>query len=191
MTRMRVLAQILGLLTSLGAAILAFIWEESVTVRVTVASAVVGVSSVLWHWGRTGRLFPRLIPLDRVLALSVVDRTSIVVGLGPITQFYEWSQDRWASLAKGAGATAVSLLLAVVGFAIGDGVTSFASEAASGGSTKETISTAVAPALDEVIWLTAFVFVVASIGWLRSATVHRDFAEDIAAVSEIAWIDNG
>ena len=150
---------------------------------VTIAAMVVSVIAVGAHWLFTGRLFPRNISLDVVQQVARIDPEKLEIGLAPLTKFYEWSQERWSGLAKGAGGAAITTLASIVGLLITTAASTTETEETAAGVTN-TVTTAASDAVPELVVLIVMFLFVALIGWLRAARVHLDFAEDLATLTD-------
>lgn len=153
------------------------------SLAVTIIAVVVAAIAVGGHWVYTGRLFPRSVSLDVIQRVAVLDNDKWEVGLAPVTQFYEWSQERWSGLAKGAGGAAITTLASIVGLLITTAEsTTETTETATATTTKVT-STA-AGAVPELVVLIVLFLAVALVSWLRAARVHLDFAEDLSTLAD-------
>ena len=101
-------------------------------------------------------------------------------GTESLSTFYGWRQELWSVLARGLGAFAVALLLALVGASLEDGKTvrtqATGGIAAPQASTMTTTESGTSP---EVLALVGGVAILAAGVWLRSRAVQREFARDL------------
>jgi hypothetical protein len=101
-------------------------------------------------------------------------------GTEALSTFYAWRQDIWTVVARGAGAFAVALLLALVGASLeaGKTVTTKSTGATAKANTKTVAETdsKTSPAVLALV-LGLSVFAVAA--WQRSRAVQREFAADV------------
>jgi hypothetical protein len=153
------------------------------SLTITIIAMIVSVVAVGGHWFLTGRLFPRSVSLDVIQRVARLKPTDVEVGLSPLTTYYEWSQDRWSGLAKGAGGAAITTLASVVGLLITTAASTTATEESAEGVTT-TVTSAAAEAVPELVVLIVLFLFVALTAWLRAARVHLDFAEDLATLAD-------
>ena len=129
-------------------------------------------------------LFAPSLTVDELNGFARLDRGEAGRGPEALGVFYGWRQDKWANLARGFGAAAVAVVLALVGATLESGKTvteRTADRAAAAAATKTT--TTESETSPEAFALLGGFLVLGGVAWLRTRALHREFAADLGQLT--------
>jgi len=129
------------------------------------------------------RPFRPSLTIDELLGFATLNLADPGQGTDAVTTFYEWRQNHWTVIARGCGALAVSLLLALVGASLeaGKTVTEEPTNPTGGG---RTVTRTEADTSPEVLGLVGGLLVLGSSAWFRTRALHREFSADIGRLAD-------
>lgn len=133
------------------------------------------------------RPFRKSLTFDQLNGFARLNGKDPGSGTNALTTFYGWRQDQWTALARGLGALAIAILLALIGATIDASkvVREITEDAASEEAGSVTVTTTEAMTSPEFLALFGAVVILSGGVWLRSRAIHREFADDADRLSKI------
>jgi hypothetical protein len=127
--------------------------------------------------------FPPSLTVDDINAFARQNTADPGRGTDALATYYGWRQDLWSTLARGVGALAVALFLALAGASLEAGTTvkeRTVSPPAQPQPTKVTSTESTTS--PETLALIGGLIVIGAGAWLRTRAVQREFAGDVGRV---------
>jgi hypothetical protein len=151
--------------------------EAAAYVTLGVVAILVAALVALRPWP-----FPPSVTTDELLGFARLGRTD---GVDAMSKFYGWRQDQWSLLARGFGAFAVAVLLALVAASLEAGKRVLEQSPNQRGSETTKITITESQTSPEVLALVGALVVFGGSAWFRARALQREFSDDVARLTLI------